>query len=82
MTTNNIGIVSPPRNAKTRGGADVLILAEDNNYWFGVYHSLSQKQFNQWFPVRWPKLVPFYNHAGESSLDLIEDISRVQITTN
>ena len=78
---NNIGIVLPPRKAKTRGGSDVRILMSLEHMIVGVYWSDSPK-CPGWIPVRWSKLNPFYNGSSASGLDLLEDISNVQITKN
>ena len=66
------------RQAKTRGGALVHILVEQDDYIIGMYWAESPK-WTGWIPVRWSKLVPFYNGTTASGLDLIEDYSHLVV---
>ena len=58
------------RQAKTRGGNKVLILYEEDDFMVGVYYTKNEK-WEGLIPVRWSKLVPFYNGTKASGLDLI-----------
>ena len=58
------------RQAKTRGGNEVRILHEDTDFFIGVYWVKNEK-WQGWVPVRWSKLIPFYNGTKASGLDLI-----------
>ena len=64
------------RQAKTRGGALVHILADEPDFIIGAYFAESPK-WRGWVSVRWPKLTPFYNGRCASGLDLIEDYTHL-----
>jgi hypothetical protein len=64
------------RQAKTRGGALVHILIDQDDYIIGMYYAESPK-WRGWVPVRWSKQVPFYNGTKASGLDLIEDYTHL-----
>jgi hypothetical protein len=61
------------RKAKTRGGNDVRILADFDDYLIGVYWS-DDNRAKGWIPIRWSKLTPFHNGSRASGLDLLETI--------
>ena len=66
------------RQATTRNGSEVRIIAETDHWVAGFYLSDSPKR-QGWIPCWWPKVTPFYNGSTPSGLDLIDDYSHLII---
>ena len=64
------------RQAKTRGGSEVRIMAETDDWVFGFYLSESPKRLG-WIPCQWPKATPFVNGSTPAGLDLLDDYSHL-----